>query len=163
MKGKSKKPDGRSRDGHKSPGDVLLAPEAGLGTIERADEVAEPEKVLVDGDSPDPAYPHYRVEPGKRLKLSQVDPDESEHYKRKGDVKRELKKQRLRIRDLQARLFAEHKQSLLIVLQAIDTGGKDGTIRIVFQGVNPQGCQVYPFKVPSIEELSHDFLWRYHL
>ena len=73
-----------------------------------------------------------------------------------------LKQQRDRIRDLQEQLYAEHRQSLLIILQAMDTGGKDGTIRGVFQGVNPQGCQVHSFKVPTSEELDHDFLWRYH-
>jgi PPK2 family polyphosphate:nucleotide phosphotransferase len=59
-------------------------------------------------------------------------------------------------------LYAENQRSLLIVLQAMDTGGKDGTIKNVFSGVNPQGCQVWSFKKPSAEETSHDFLWRYH-
>jgi len=63
---------------------------------------------------------------------------------------------------LQARLYAENMQGLLIVLQATDTGGKDGTIRHVFEGVNPQGCRVSSFKAPSAEEANHDFLWRYH-
>jgi PPK2 family polyphosphate:nucleotide phosphotransferase len=67
-----------------------------------------------------------------------------------------------RLIDLQRRLYAENKHSLLVVLQAMDTGGKDGTIKSVFQGVNPQGCQVWSFKKPSDEEASHDFLWRYH-
>jgi PPK2 family polyphosphate:nucleotide phosphotransferase len=91
-----------------------------------------------------------------------VDPDESEHYRRKKDVADELKRQRDRISDLQARLYGEQKRSLLIVLQAMDTGGKDGAIKGVFQGVNPQGCQVWSFKAPSNEEAAHDFLWRYH-
>lgn len=69
---------------------------------------------------------------------------------------------RARIVALQERLYAEHRRSLLVVFQAIDTGGKDGTIRAVFEGVNPQGCRVWPFKVPSAEEADHDFLWRYH-
>ncbi len=73
-----------------------------------------------------------------------------------------LGRERVRIRDLQERLYAEHRRSLLVVLQAIDTGGKDGTIRSVFEGVNPQGCRVWSFKTPSQEELNHDFLWRYH-
>ncbi|MGB3059936.1 MAG: polyphosphate kinase 2 family protein, partial [Anaerolineae bacterium] len=63
---------------------------------------------------------------------------------------------------LQEALYAEHKQSLLIVLQAMDTGGKDGTIEHVCGAVNPQGVVVTPFKVPSAEELAHDFLWRVH-
>ncbi|HSH78556.1 MAG TPA: polyphosphate kinase 2 family protein, partial [Herpetosiphonaceae bacterium] len=94
--------------------------------------------------------------------LREANPDESEHYERKKDVRDELDVQRKRIRDLQARLYAERKRSLLIVLQAMDTGGKDGTIRGVFEGVNPQGCQVWSFKAPGPEELDHDFLWRYH-
>ncbi len=67
-----------------------------------------------------------------------------------------------RLVDLQERLWAEHSQSLLLVLQAMDAGGKDGTIRKVFTGVNPQGCRVYSFKEPSRHELDHDFLWRIH-
>ena len=69
---------------------------------------------------------------------------------------------REKLADLQNRLYAEHKQSVLIVLQAMDTGGKDGTIRSVFSGVNPQGVRVRSFKQPSVEELDHDFLWRVH-
>src|SRR5689334_6536516 len=63
---------------------------------------------------------------------------------------------------LQLRLWAEHRRSLLLVLQAMDAGGKDGTIRKVFTGVNPQGVRVAYFKAPSEEELAHDFLWRIH-
>ncbi|MCM2369224.1 polyphosphate kinase 2 family protein [Aporhodopirellula aestuarii] len=66
------------------------------------------------------------------------------------------------IRDLQYQMFTEAKQSLLIVLQAPDAAGKDGLIRKVLGQMNPQGCRTYPFKVPSSEELAHDFLWRIH-
>lgn len=69
---------------------------------------------------------------------------------------------RKRIRAFQERLYAEHGQSLLVVVQATDTGGKDSTIRRVFKGVNPQGIRVWSFKQPSQEELDHDYLWRYH-
>ena len=96
------------------------------------------------------------------MRLADVDPDESEHYQGKKDVNDELKRHRHRISDLQAKLYGEQRRSLLIVLQAMDTGGKDGTIKGVFQGVNPQGCQVWSFKAPSNEESAHDFLWRYH-
>jgi PPK2 family polyphosphate:nucleotide phosphotransferase len=109
-----------------------------------------------------PNYPRYRVEPGVRFRLADLDPDTSEHYKKKKDVEAELEKCRQRISQLQQRLYAENQRSLLIVLQAMDTGGKDGTIKNVFSGVNPQGCQVWSFKKPSDEEASHDFLWRYH-
>lgn len=67
-----------------------------------------------------------------------------------------------RLRDLQYRMYAENRRSLLVVLQAMDGGGKDGTIRSVSSGLNPQGCVVTPFKVPSDEERDHDFLWRVH-
>jgi PPK2 family polyphosphate:nucleotide phosphotransferase len=107
-------------------------------------------------------YPSYRVEPGSRTSLATIDPDETEHYRKKKDVAKELEKQRRRIQDLQQRLYAENERGLLIVLQAMDTGGKDGTIKHVFSGVNPQGCRVSSFKVPSAEEANHDFLWRYH-
>ncbi len=127
-----------------------------------ASSIARPEGMVVEEPPPSPNYPQYRVEPGSHVQLSQLNPDESEHYRRKKDVKEELNLQRERIHDLQARLYAENQRSLLIVLQALDTGGKDGTIRGVFQGVNPQGCQVWSFKAPSVDELEHDFLWRYH-
>lgn len=74
----------------------------------------------------------------------------------------EFKALRREMREWQARLYAEGKQKLLIVLQAMDAGGKDGTIRRILQGVNPQGVRVHSFKVPSKEELAHDFLWRIH-
>jgi PPK2 family polyphosphate:nucleotide phosphotransferase len=69
---------------------------------------------------------------------------------------------RTELGDLQARLYAESRRSLLVVLQAMDAGGKDGTIRSVFSGVNPQGVRVASFKAPTEEELAHDFLWRVH-
>ena len=121
-----------------------------------------PEQVVVADPPPEPDYPRYRVEPGAGLRLADVDPDESEHYARKKDVVPELERNRERIADLQGRLYAENRHSVLLVLQAMDTGGKDGTIKHVFQGVNPQGCQVWSFKAPSAEESGHDFLWRYH-
>jgi PPK2 family polyphosphate:nucleotide phosphotransferase len=127
-----------------------------------ANDVTHPERTVVQEPPPEPDYPRFRVEPGTRMRLAEVDPDESEHYGRKKDVNEELRRHRDRISDLQARLYGEQRRSLLIVLQAMDTGGKDGTIKGVFQGVNPQGCQVWSFKAPSNEEAAHDFLWRYH-
>ena len=113
-------------------------------------------------DAPEHGYPRYRIEPGERASLAAIDPDESEHYSKKKQVAKELERQRRRIQGLQARLYAENQRGLLIVLQAMDTGGKDGTIKHVFSGVNPQGCRVSSFKKPSAEESNHDFLWRYH-
>ena len=123
---------------------------------------AAPERVVVEEPPPEPDYPRYRAKPAEHLSLADVDPDESEHYRKKKDVLKELEAQRRRIRDLQERLYAENQQGLLVVLQAMDTGGKDGTIKHVFGGVNPQGCRISSFKAPSAEEANHDFLWRYH-
>ena len=108
-------------------------------------------------------FPTHRVEPGQEVKLTEVDPGQSAGFEAKSDVADLVDGDRERIRSLQERLYAEDHRSLLIMFQAIDTGGKDGAIKHVFGGVNPQGCQVWSFKVPSIEELEHDFLWRYHL
>ncbi|GJD53555.1 Polyphosphate:AMP/ADP phosphotransferase [Methylobacterium crusticola] len=94
--------------------------------------------------------------------LAAVDPDAPGSPDGKAEAVEALARERARIQALQERLYAEHRQSLLVVLQAIDTGGKDGTIRSVFEGVNPQGCRVWSFKTPTQEELDHDFLWRYH-
>jgi PPK2 family polyphosphate:nucleotide phosphotransferase len=122
----------------------------------------QPEKFVVEDPPPEPDYPRYRARPGSAFGLADVDPDQTEHYRAKKDARRQLEVQRKRIAKLQARLYAENKQGLLIVLQAMDTGGKDGTIKHVFEGVNPQGCRVSSFKAPSAEEANHDFLWRYH-
>jgi PPK2 family polyphosphate:nucleotide phosphotransferase len=80
----------------------------------------------------------------------------------KADGKDEVRRQRKRIIGLQQRLWAESRQSLLVVLQAMDSGGKDSTVRRVFRGVNPQGVRVTSFGRPTEEELAHDFLWRVH-
>ena len=121
-----------------------------------------PEKVVVEDPPPEPDYPRYRVKPGRPVSLADVNPGETEHYRKKKDVAKELEAQRKRIRNLQERLYAENERGLLVVLQAMDTGGKDGTIKHVFEGINPQGCRVSSFKAPSAEEANHDFLWRYH-
>ncbi len=128
---------------------------------EETTRTARPELVVAD-PPPEPDYPRYRVEPGAGIRLADVDPDESEHFSKKKDVVPELERNRERIAELQSRLYAENRRSVLLVLQAMDTGGKDGTIKHVFEGVNPQGCQVSSFKAPSAEEAAHDFLWRYH-
>jgi PPK2 family polyphosphate:nucleotide phosphotransferase len=101
------------------------------------------------------------VEPGAPFDLQAVDP-RTDNGLDKDWAKDALAKERARIDALQERLYAERARSLLLVFQAIDTGGKDGTIRSVLKGVNPQGCAVTSFKVPSTDERDHDFLWRYH-
>jgi PPK2 family polyphosphate:nucleotide phosphotransferase len=103
------------------------------------------------------------VDPGSRVKLSKIDPDETFGYEDDERTGGKLAKTLKRLDDLQYLLYAENKRALLIVLQAMDAAGKDGTIRHVMSGVNPQGCQVTAFKTPSDHELAHDFLWRTHL
>jgi PPK2 family polyphosphate:nucleotide phosphotransferase len=103
-----------------------------------------------------------RPEPGQRITLADLDPNDTAHYKHKAEAKEQLAHNRKRLGELQEVLYAEHKHALLIVLQAMDAGGKDGTIRHVMRGINPQGVQVTSFKVPTPEELDHDFLWRVH-
>lgn len=105
----------------------------------------------------------YRVKPGSPIDLSQWDPrDESAFDGGKKEGRRALLALNERLESLQELLYAESKQRLLVVLQAPDAGGKDGTIRHVFEGVNPQGVKVAGFKVPTKEELAHDYLWRVH-
>jgi len=98
---------------------------------------------------------------GKKIKLSDYDPGFHDGLDKKS-TKFEITLLQKRLKELQTLLFADKSQALLIVLQAMDAGGKDGTIKHVFTGVNPQGVRVTGFKQPSDEELAHDFLWRVH-
>lgn len=104
----------------------------------------------------------YRVPPSTSVKLGEWDPDDIADVPSKEVAKAILKENRKRIIELQEQLYAEGKSSLLVVFQAMDTGGKDGCIENVFKGVNPAGCRVHSFKVPTELEAKHDFLWRYH-
>jgi len=105
----------------------------------------------------------YLVKPGKKVKLENWDPDDKSLVDLdKKDGEKELDEVNDELEKLQELLFAEGKQQLLIILQGMDTSGKDGVIRHVFDGVNPQGVRVASFKVPTAEELSHDYLWRIH-
>ena len=108
----------------------------------------------------------YRVNQESRLALKRFDPDDTGAYKKNEDGKAKAKAAAAELiatlDQLQERLYANGTRALLIVLQGMDTSGKDGTIRSVMSGVNPQGCRVVSFKSPSSEELSHDFLWRVH-
>lgn len=136
--------------------------QAAAKAVTQVADVMSPETMVVDEPPPTPDYPRYRVRPGEPITLADLDPNASEHYKKKKHVEEELEYQRDRLGKLQERLYAENQRSLLVVLQAMDTGGKDGVIKHVFQGINPQGCRVWSFKKPSDQEASHDFLWRYH-
>ena len=104
----------------------------------------------------------FRVAPGTAVRLADWDPDDTLGYASKKEARKELKKLRQRLTELQFLLYAENKRGLLIVLQGMDASGKDGTIRHVMRGVNPQGTTVASFKKPSADELDHDFLWRIH-
>lgn len=104
----------------------------------------------------------YRVEPGQKVKLAVWDPDEKGDFAGKAQARQAMEKNLSRLAELEYLLYAENKRSVLIVLQAMDAGGKDGTIRHVMGPLNPQSCKVTSFKAPSVEELSHDFLWRVH-
>jgi len=99
--------------------------------------------------------------PGEKIDLSDFDADYTAGMD-KDDTKEATKELQDRLSDLQEVLFAQKEYALLIVLQAMDAGGKDSTIRKVFSGVNPQGFRISNFKAPTPEELSHDFLWRVH-
>ena len=104
----------------------------------------------------------YVVTPGSPVDLSVLDTAETGEFKKKKQATNALKKFRKELADLQARFYAWDKKALLIVLQGMDTAGKDGTIKHVMRGVNPQGVTVTSFKVPSEEERAHDYLWRIH-
>lgn len=104
----------------------------------------------------------YLVVPGKKVRLPSWPTADTGHFKDKADAKPAFRKNLKRLDELQQVFYANGKHALLVVLQAMDGGGKDGTIRSVFGEVNPQGCVVTSFKVPSTEEQSHDFLWRIH-
>jgi len=105
----------------------------------------------------------YRVKPGEKVDLSKWDPNDKSIFPMGKKVGKEhLHQLNSELEMLQELLFAEGKHKILIVLQAMDTGGKDGTIRHVFEGVNPQGVKVASFKAPTRQELAHDYLWRVH-
>lgn len=104
----------------------------------------------------------YRVPEGIKVDLAGWDPNDTADVEDKDTGKELLQRNRKEIRLLQEKLYAEKKQSLLVVFQATDTGGKDGCIEKVFKGVNPSGIRVRSFRAPTETELSHDFLWRIH-
>ncbi|HVZ21872.1 MAG TPA: polyphosphate kinase 2 family protein [Vicinamibacterales bacterium] len=102
----------------------------------------------------------FQAPPNGRFHLSRHDPGDHAHVNDKRAAERLLTKGIERLRDLQEKLYAQDRWSVLLVLQALDAAGKDGAIEHVMSGVNPQGCRVVPFKRPSEEELDHDYLWR---
>src|SRR5213595_1586561 len=115
--------------------------------IKRVRELAEP----------------FRISKGKDFRLKDVDPSDTLEFTKEADkprAKEALATGVMALAELQDKLYAHDKWALLLIFQAMDAAGKDGAIKHVMSGVNPQGCQVFSFKAPSSEELNHDFLWR---
>jgi PPK2 family polyphosphate:nucleotide phosphotransferase len=102
------------------------------------------------------------AEPGKPFKLAKLDPRDDSAFKDKETAKADTARDAEAINELQDRLWAEGKRALLVILQGIDTSGKDGTVRGVFNMCGPLGVAVVPFKVPTVDELARDYLWRAH-
>jgi PPK2 family polyphosphate:nucleotide phosphotransferase len=105
---------------------------------------------------------HYRIDGRSLVRLADIDPDQETGFKHRDEAEKQTAEDIVVIDDLQDRLYAEAKQALLIVFQAMDSGGKDGTIRHVFGPIDPLGIRAVNFKRPTPEELAHDFLWRAH-
>ena len=105
----------------------------------------------------------YRITKGKKIRLKDFDPGDTHKFKKEDDAKELLAEGVKQLSDLQEKLYAQERWSVLLMFQAMDAAGKDGTIKHVMSGINPQGCQVTSFKAPSTYELSHDFLWRANL
>jgi PPK2 family polyphosphate:nucleotide phosphotransferase len=103
---------------------------------------------------------NYRVDSGKHFRLKDFDPADTGHWRSKENAAEALQQGILRTAELQDKLYAQNSWALLLIFQAMDAAGKDGIIKHVMSGINPQGCQVYSFKQPSDVELQHDFLWR---
>ncbi len=102
----------------------------------------------------------FRIDDGKKFRLKDISPTDTRGIKSKARALEMLQQGIDRLRQLQDRLYAQDCWSVLLIFQAMDAAGKDGTIKHVMSGINPQGCQVFSFKAPSNEELDHDYLWR---
>ncbi|MBW6491665.1 MAG: polyphosphate kinase 2 family protein [Lentimicrobium sp.] len=100
------------------------------------------------------------AKPGKKIKVSDFNPSYKGIINGKEDGVKLLEENIAQMRELQSKLYAHNRYSFLLIFQAMDAAGKDGTIKHVMSGLNPQGCQVYSFKTPSVEELDHDYIWR---
>ena len=102
----------------------------------------------------------YCVDGDTKFRLANINPDDTWKLKSKDQAQEWLQKGIARLSELQDKLYAQDQWAILLIFQALDAAGKDGTIKHVMSGVNPQGCQVFSFKAPSAEELDHDFMWR---
>ena|ERR1035437_7704723 len=106
------------------------------------------------------ALDHFHIEPGSDFSLDAIDPAKTPGFRSKQSAETKLVSDVEELSKLQSMLFAQDNYSLLVIFQAMDTAGKDSAIKHVLTGVNPQGVEVYNFRVPSAEELNHDFMWR---
>lgn len=106
------------------------------------------------------AFEELRVAPDSKFRLGDIDSGYTGKFESKKQAEERLREGTERLRELQEKLYAQDRWAVLLIFQAMDAAGKDGTVEHVMSGVNPQGCQVYSFKAPSSEELDHDFLWR---
>ncbi len=102
----------------------------------------------------------YRIIDGKKFCLADIDPSDTNGLTSKKSAQKLLQEGIVHLSRMQEKLYAQNRRGLLLIFQAMDAAGKDGAIKHVMSGINPQGCQVYSFKSPSTEELDHDFLWR---
>lgn len=102
----------------------------------------------------------YRINDGSAFRLKDFDPADTNGLSSKKDAQKALQEGIVQLSKMQDKLYAQNRQGVLLIFQAMDAAGKDGAIKHVMSGINPQGCQVYSFKSPSTEELNHDFLWR---
>src|SRR5262245_47596652 len=102
----------------------------------------------------------FRVNHGKSFRLKDFDPTDTAKLRSKEKAEELLQKDIVQLADLQDKLYAQEQWAILLIFQAMDAAGKDGAIKHVMSGVNPQGVEVYSFKQPSAEELDHDFMWR---
>ena len=104
----------------------------------------------------------YRVKDGAKFRLKDYDPGDTDGMKSKEHAEEMLRESTVKLCGLQEKLYAQNQWALLVIFQAMDAAGKDGAIKHVMSGVNPQGCDVHAFKAPGPEELSHEYLWRAH-
>src|SRR5216110_2915705 len=107
----------------------------------------------------------FRISKGENFRLKDVDPDDTLDFTKEADkprAKEALVMGVTALAELQDKLYAQDKWAVLLIFQAMDAAGKDGAIKHVMSGVNPQGCQVFSFKSPTSEDLDHDYLWRCH-
>jgi PPK2 family polyphosphate:nucleotide phosphotransferase len=141
----------------------LLGAFRAIGLLERAGgitlRVMKTKKLL---DEAKKLAAPFRITNGKKFRLKDFDPEDTQGVKSKSHAEKLVEESSAAASEMQERLYAQDRWSLLLIFQGMDAAGKDGAIKHVMSGVNPQGCDVFSFKQPTAEELDHDFLWRCH-